>query len=48
MQGVMLIWIGFVNPTSPVTLVAGIQAMAFCMDAANGESSHRFLHMIDP
>ena len=35
-QGVMLTWIGLVNPSNPVALVAGIQAMAMFMDAANG------------
>jgi NNP family nitrate/nitrite transporter-like MFS transporter len=35
-QGVMLTWIGLVNPTNAVALVGGIQAMAIFMDAANG------------
>lgn len=35
-QGVMLTWIGLVNPSNPVALVGGIQAMAIFMDAANG------------
>jgi hypothetical protein len=32
----MLTWLGLVNPKSAVTLVAGVQAMAIFMDAANG------------
>lgn len=36
MQGVMAIWVGFLNPSNAVVMVLGIALIAIPMDAANG------------
>ena len=36
MQGVFCLWIGLIDPTSPVTLLVGIAALAVFMEAGNG------------
>ncbi|KAM0788184.1 hypothetical protein ACM66B_001343 [Microbotryomycetes sp. NB124-2] len=47
MQGAMALWVGLLDPTSPVTLVGGICAIALFMDAANG-AAYSLLPHVNP